>query len=84
MGAPVREIVPIVALMGNHPVGISAFSYAGQLTMSVVADSIVCPEVEIIAAGLEDTLQSLRSAPPSAQASPTACCPKGRIRPTSG
>jgi hypothetical protein len=66
IGASVREIVPMLALMGNLAVGIGAFSYAGQFTVSVVADSVVCPEVEIIAAGIEDTLQSLRSAPLSA------------------
>lgn len=60
-GAAVREIVPVVALMGNIAVGAGAFSYAGQFTITVVGDGAVCPEVDVVARGMEQTLRSLEA-----------------------
>jgi hypothetical protein len=61
LGAIVREIVPVVALMGNIAVGAGAFSYAGQFTITVVGDTAVCPEVDVVARGMEETLQTLEA-----------------------
>lgn len=55
-GAAVREIIPVVALMGNIGVGVGAFSYAGQFTITVVGDTAVCPDVDVVAQGMEETL----------------------------
>lgn len=65
-GAPVHEIVPMIALMGNVAVGVAGFFYAGRFTITIVGDSIICPDVDIIATGIENTLASLQSARPVA------------------
>ncbi len=48
--------------MGNITVGVGAFGYAGQFTISVVVDTTGHQEVDIIARGIDDTLQSLTRA----------------------
>ncbi|MGW3481321.1 wax ester/triacylglycerol synthase domain-containing protein [Rhodococcus indonesiensis] len=59
-GARVREIVPVVALMGNIGVGACAFSYAERFVITVVGDGVVCPEVDVVARGMEEELRALR------------------------
>ena len=54
-------MIPVVALMGNIGVGVGALSHAGQVTITVVGDSAVCPEVEVIAHGVVRTLQALEA-----------------------
>jgi diacylglycerol O-acyltransferase / wax synthase len=60
-GAAVRELLPIVALMGNIALGVGALSYAGQVTITVVGDRDSCSDVDIVARGVNDTLDSLTS-----------------------
>lgn len=74
-GAKVGEIVPMLALMGNIAVGVGAFSYAGQFTISVVGDTTGCPEVDIIARGIDDTLQSLATAHSPTPSQAVGCAP---------
>lgn len=61
LGAEVCKMIPVVALMGNIAVGVGALSYAGQVTITVVGDSAVCPEVDVIAHGVARTLQALEA-----------------------
>jgi WS/DGAT/MGAT family acyltransferase len=68
-GAPLLELFPIVPLTGNIALGVGAMSYAGQFNMTVVADRDVCPDVEIFADGLRETLRSLTAAEPAVSAS---------------
>ena len=57
--AAVREIIPVVALMDNISVGAGAVSYAERFTITVVGDSGVCPEVDVVAHGMQESLRSL-------------------------
>jgi WS/DGAT/MGAT family acyltransferase len=58
-GARLLELFPIVPLTGNITLGVGALSYAGQLNITAVADQEACPDVEIFADGVRDTLRSL-------------------------
>ena len=59
LGARMLEMFPVVALMGNLTLGVGALSYAGQLNISVVGDRGACPDVDVFAAGVRETLRSL-------------------------
>ena len=45
-GTPLTQIVPIAVNPGNVGVSFDVLSYAGRLTISVVADPVVVPEVQ--------------------------------------
>lgn len=59
MGARMIELFPVVAIMGNLTIGVGALSFAGQLNITVVADPAACPDVDVLANGLRDTLRAL-------------------------
>jgi diacylglycerol O-acyltransferase / wax synthase len=58
-GAVVDQVVPVTTTTGNVPVVFGALSYAGVLTLTVVADPDACPEVDAIAAELRTGLDAL-------------------------
>jgi WS/DGAT/MGAT family acyltransferase len=59
VGAPVSEVFPIVPIMGNLTIGVGAMSYAGQFTITVVADADTCADVEVFATALRRSLEEL-------------------------
>ncbi len=72
IGARVREIVPVTTTTGNVTVVFGALSYAGALTLTIVADPDACPDLDALAADLRAELDTLcasaRSTPPSGPA----------------
>ncbi len=58
-GARLREVFPVLPLMGNVCLGVGALSYAGQFTISVTADKDAYPDLEVFTAGAEDDLAVL-------------------------
>lgn len=58
-GAPMLEVFPLVALMGNVPLGIGAVSYAGTWNIGLAADRDAFPDLEILAAGVREELSAL-------------------------
>jgi WS/DGAT/MGAT family acyltransferase len=65
LGARVREVVPVTTTTGNVPVVFGALSYAGGLTMTVVADPDACPELDALVTDLHVELDALVSIPGS-------------------
>jgi WS/DGAT/MGAT family acyltransferase len=61
-GARLLEVFPIVPLIGNVTLGVGALSYAGQFTITAVADRDACPDVEVFAGGVRAALRSLTAA----------------------
>ena len=59
LGALVREVVPVTTTTGNVPVVFGALSYAGVLTLTVVADPDTCPEVDTLVTDLRAELNAL-------------------------
>ncbi|WP_202918506.1 wax ester/triacylglycerol synthase family O-acyltransferase [Streptomyces cavernae] len=58
-GARLLEVFPVVPLSANVTLGVGALTYAGQLSVSVIADASALPDVEVFAAGMENALQAL-------------------------
>jgi diacylglycerol O-acyltransferase len=61
-GAPIREIFPLVPILGNMTIGVGALSYADQFNVTVVADRQLCPDLPIFVGAVEHTLASLAGA----------------------
>ena len=59
LGASITGIVPITAITGNVTVSFAALSYAGTLTVTLVADPEHCPDLPLVAAELQDQLDTL-------------------------
>ncbi|HEY2438376.1 MAG TPA: wax ester/triacylglycerol synthase family O-acyltransferase [Solirubrobacteraceae bacterium] len=59
-GARLREVFPVVPLAAAHTVGIAAFSYDGRLTFGLGADRASTPDLEVLAAGIEQGIDELR------------------------
>lgn len=60
--APILELIPIVPLVGNVAIGVGALSYAGQFTMTVVADHDLCPDIDRFVDGMEKSVAELVAA----------------------
>jgi diacylglycerol O-acyltransferase / wax synthase len=63
LGAAVEHVVPVTTTTGNVPVVFGALSYAGVLTLAVVADPDACPELDDLAADLRAELDALCPTP---------------------
>jgi WS/DGAT/MGAT family acyltransferase len=58
-GARVLEVVPVLPLIADEPLGVAALSYAGALTIGIVADRDAFPDLEIFTTGVRDELEAL-------------------------
>jgi WS/DGAT/MGAT family acyltransferase len=58
-GSRVLETFPMMPTMGNLTLVVAALSYAGQLNLTATADRDGCPDVEVFARGVRDTLDAL-------------------------
>ncbi|MQA79659.1 MAG: DUF1298 domain-containing protein [Streptosporangiales bacterium] len=59
LGVRVDEVVAVSTLTGNVTVNFAVLSYAGRLTMTVVADEATCPDLDVLAAALQRELDVL-------------------------
>lgn len=59
LGVPVVAVTPVSPIAGNVTVAFTAFSYAGTLSVTVVADADRWPDARPIAAALDDGLHEL-------------------------
>lgn len=60
-GAPVLEVLPLLPLIGKVSLGVGAMSYAGQFSITAVADRDGYPDIDVFAASVRDELQALAS-----------------------
>jgi hypothetical protein len=51
--------VPLIALIGNVPLGIAAVSYAGEWRIGIVADRDAVPDLQVFVAGMREDLRAL-------------------------
>ena len=58
-GARLMEVFPMMPTMGNLTLVVGVFSYEGQLNFTVAADREGCPDVEVFAQGVQNTLGDL-------------------------
>jgi WS/DGAT/MGAT family acyltransferase len=58
-GAQLRELFPVMPVMGNLTLVVAVLSYAGQLNLTATADRDACPEVEVFTEGVRSALDNL-------------------------
>lgn len=56
------EAFPVVPLFGNQGIGVAALSYMGQITLGVVSDPRVCPDVDVFCEAAGATVATMRAA----------------------
>jgi len=62
LGAQVVDLIAVSGIPGNVTVAFVALSYAGRLTVTVVADPGRCPDFGDVATALQQELQALTAA----------------------
>ncbi|WP_024285169.1 wax ester/triacylglycerol synthase domain-containing protein [Cellulomonas sp. KRMCY2] len=62
VGAPILQIVPVTITAGNVGVAFAALSYDARLTVTVIVDPDVVPEIEELAAALKAELRAVAGA----------------------
>jgi hypothetical protein len=55
----VLDVVPVLPLVANEPLGVAALSYDGALTFGVVADRDAFPDLEVLATAMREELGAL-------------------------
>ena len=58
-GSQAEEVWPIVPLAAEHAVGIAILSYAGRVCFCVNVDADTVPDLEVLRAGIEDSIAEL-------------------------
>jgi WS/DGAT/MGAT family acyltransferase len=58
-GARMLEAYPVVPLAANLTVGVAVLSYDGSLAITLTADDRACPDVDVLAEGIERSLAQL-------------------------
>lgn len=59
-GLPITGIVPLSVTTGNVTVSFAALSYAGTLTITIIADPTACPDLDLLRDLLEHELTAAR------------------------
>ena len=70
LGARMLEAIPLVPLAGNLSVGVAALSYDGQLAIGILADPHACPDVDVLARGVDRCFNELVHLVPRPQPAP--------------
>jgi WS/DGAT/MGAT family acyltransferase len=58
-GARLREVFPLVPIAAEHALGIAIVSYDGNVVFGINADRDTLPDVEVLAEGIEDSLDTM-------------------------
>jgi WS/DGAT/MGAT family acyltransferase len=67
LGARMLEAFPLVPLVGNQGLGIAVLSYLEQLNVGILADPIICPDVDALCDGMNEAFRGLVSRCETAQ-----------------
>jgi WS/DGAT/MGAT family acyltransferase len=59
LAAPITEVIPVSPITGNVTVAFAVLSYAGTLTITVIADPQRCPDLPVLVARLQSELDLL-------------------------
>ena len=59
LGHPIASIIPLSAASGNVTVSFAAMSYAGTLTITLIADPDTCPDLSELRDALEEEVRVL-------------------------
>jgi diacylglycerol O-acyltransferase len=64
LGARLLEAFPVVQVAGNVPLSVAVLSYDGQLNIGIQSDPDGCPDLDVFAHGLRQSLEELGAATP--------------------
>jgi diacylglycerol O-acyltransferase / wax synthase len=56
-----RELFPMVNLLGNQALGIGALSYAGRFGICLIGDRQAFPDIDVLAEAMRDELRALEA-----------------------
>jgi len=59
LGAPMREVYPLVPLAAEHAVGVAAASYDGSVFFGVVADRDTVPDLDVLVSAMVASVEEL-------------------------
>jgi diacylglycerol O-acyltransferase / wax synthase len=59
LGAPMREVYPLVPLAAEHAIGVAAVSYDGNMFFGVIADRDAVPDLEVFLGSLTTSVADL-------------------------
>jgi hypothetical protein len=59
LGAPVLDVIALTSTPGNVTVSFAVLSYCGELTVTLVADPDLCPDLGVLQQALADELTTL-------------------------
>ena len=62
LGGKMSEVAPFVGLMGELTIGVAVLSYDGELNFGLTGDWDVCPDLDVLAEGIEKSLYVLADA----------------------
>jgi WS/DGAT/MGAT family acyltransferase len=54
LGRRIIEIIPYVPIASTVRIGVAIFSYCGQMTFGITGDYDSCPDLDVLARGIED------------------------------
>jgi hypothetical protein len=57
LDVPIEDVIPVTTSTGNVTVAFAVFSYAGRLTVSIVADPVGCPDLPELVSLLQNELR---------------------------
>src|SRR5664280_181433 len=59
LGAPMREVYPLVPLAAEHAIGVAAASYDGSVFFGVVADRDTVPDLDVLLSAMATSVEEL-------------------------
>ena len=65
LGAAVTDIIPVTQITCNVTISFGAPSYSGTLAVTLIADPLHCPDLQLIYGKLESQLDLLSAADPT-------------------
>jgi WS/DGAT/MGAT family acyltransferase len=61
LGAPLREVYPLVPLAAEHAIGVAAFSYDGNVFLGAVVDRDGVPDLKVFLTAMRASVEELLS-----------------------
>src|SRR2546429_7836624 len=68
LGRKLDDLFPVAFLPENHALAIAIMSYNGAIDYGLLGDYDALPDIDVVAAGIDDALQELLAIARSAQA----------------
>lgn len=59
LGSAMRRIIPVVPLSSGHSLGVISAGYDGRVYVGLIADRDTVPDLDLVRAGIEETLSDL-------------------------